>query len=424
MKRLACIASLCLGVSASGAFAADVAIRGYLRETLEVSDNYFLQNTPLGTTFKSLSAVNLDVLARTPGWRYLLSSNVSYYNYSGSGADATNPTNGVPINEVFRVEHTTDLAKYFFAATYTRADVASTQLTQTGFVTGNGSINTFRAIGGATHDLNRVDLITWSVLANRTLFENDPGQSDFSDLGASVAWTRLLDPNTSWTTSVNFDWLNADDIGNSQRLFWQIMTGVKSQLTRRLNVTASVGMAFANAWQAAAVPISTTTTPFVQTGAANSVVALGTLNYLLFKSTTVTLAAAHLIVPTGFGQLQKTTTAGFTLAHNINYWSNVALSANYAHTESNTSFSTGPADFFSAQLAYSYQLARDWRTRLSYTYRQRDDNTGTARANVFLLSLAYDFNLMGNPNAFDPVDAERALLRQQRAVGEVFPMVQ
>ena len=239
-----------------------------------------------------------------------------------------------------------------------------------------------------------------------------------------MAWTRLLDPNTSWTTSVNFDWLNADDIGNSQRLFWQIMTGVKSQLTRRLNVTASVGMAFANAWQAAAVPISTTTTPFIQTGAANSVVALGTLNYLLFKSTSVTLAAAHLIVPTSFGQLQKTTTAGFTLAHNINYWSNVALSANYAHTESNTSFSTGPADFFSAQLAYSYQLARDWRTRLSYTYRQRDDNTGTARANVFLLSLAYDFNLMGNPNAFDPVDAERALLRQQRAVGEVFPMVQ
>ena len=148
------------------------------------------------------------------------------------------------------------------------------------------------------------------------------------------------------------------------------------------------------------------------------------LNYLLLKTTSVTLAAAHLIVPTSFGQLQKTTTAGFTLTHDINYWSNVALSANFAHTDSNTSFSTGPADFFSAQLAYSYQLARDWRTRLSYTYRQRDDNTGTARANVFLLSLAYDFNLMGNPTAFDPVDAERAVLRQQRAIGEVFPTLQ
>ena len=111
-------------------------------------------------------------------------------------------------------------------------------------------------------------------------------------------------------------------------------------------------------------------------------VGLGSLNYLLLKNTSVTLSAAHLIVPTSFGQLQKTTTAGLTVSHDINYWSNVAVSANFAHTDSNTLVSTGPADFFSAQIAYSYRLARDWRTRLSYTYRQRDDDTGTARANV------------------------------------------
>ena len=100
------------------------------------------------------------------------------------------------------------------------------------------------------------------------------------------------------------------------------------------------------------------------------------------------------------------------------------MSANFAHTESNTFFTTGPADFFSAQIAYSYWLARDWRTRLSYTYRQRHDDTGTATSNTVLLSLNYDFNLLGNPTALDPVDAERAALRQQRAVGEVFPTFQ
>ena len=77
MKRLVCMASLCLGVCASGAYAADVSVWGSLGQILEASDNYFLQNTPLGTTFKSLSTVNLNVLARTPGWRYLLSSNVN-----------------------------------------------------------------------------------------------------------------------------------------------------------------------------------------------------------------------------------------------------------------------------------------------------------------------------------------------------------
>ena len=107
------MATVFLGVFASGAFAADVAVHGNLGETLEASDNYFLQNSPLGTTFKSLSTVNLDVLARTPGWRFLLSSNVSYYNYFGTGADATNPTSGTPINETFRVDHATDLANIF-----------------------------------------------------------------------------------------------------------------------------------------------------------------------------------------------------------------------------------------------------------------------------------------------------------------------
>jgi hypothetical protein len=421
LRKLVCIISLCLGFAASGAFAADVSIRGNISETLQASDNFFLQNAPLGTTLQSLTAVNLDILARTPGWRYLLSSNVSYYNYSGDGADQQNPKSGTPINETFRVEHTTDLAKYFFAANYTRADVATTQLAQTGFVNSTGTINTFRALGGATHDINRIDSITWTAAATRTTFTDDPGQTDFSDLNGSVAWARMIDPNTTWTNSVSLDWLDADDIGKSQRLFWQLMTSVRSQLTRRLNVSATFGYAFSNAWHAATVPPGTTST-FIQTGAANSMTASASMSYLLLKNTTVTLTAAHLIVPTGFGQLQKITSAGFTLNQGINYWSSIDLSANYAHTDGNT-FSTGSTDFFSAQLAYNYRFARDWRSRFSYTYRQRDDSTGTARANVFLVSLAYDFNLMGNPSAFDPVDAERALLRQQRAIGEVFPML-
>ena len=150
MKRLACIASLCLGVFASGAFAADVAIRGYLRETLEVSDNYFLQNTPLGTTFKSLSAVNLDVLARTPGWRYLLSSNVSYYNYFGSGCRCDKSDERSTRSTRCFESNTRPTSPSIFLPRPTLAPtLQSTQLTQTGFVTGNGSINTFRAIGGA-----------------------------------------------------------------------------------------------------------------------------------------------------------------------------------------------------------------------------------------------------------------------------------
>ncbi|HET7911361.1 MAG TPA: hypothetical protein VFL49_04990, partial [Pseudolabrys sp.] len=169
-----------LGVAASGASAADVNIRGHVGETLEGSDNYFLSNAPLGSTFRSLTALNLDVLARTPGWRYLLSNNVSYYNYFGDGAGQTSPKSGFPVYELFRVDHTTDLARYYATASWTRADVASTQLRESGVVTGTGTIDTLRAGGGVTYDISRIDSISWTGQVSHTSFSNST-QTPYND---------------------------------------------------------------------------------------------------------------------------------------------------------------------------------------------------------------------------------------------------
>jgi hypothetical protein len=420
------MASVCLGVLTSGASAADVSVRGNVSETLEASDNYFLINSPSGTTFKSLSAVNLDVIARTPGTRILFASNLNYYNYFGQGASDTSPQQGIGVNEVFRIDHTTDLARYFFAASWQRANLATTQLIESGVATGTGDIDTFRAAGGVSYEIGRADSISWSGQASRTTFTGS-SQTPYNDLSNSVAWDHLVSPTTTWTTSVSLDWYDFDDLVKSQRLFWQLMTGIKSQLTRRLTVTASVGESFANTWQNAALVQLPGTIP-VQTGAASGTVGLAGLTYEWLKTTTITASVGHLIVPLTTGQLQKTTTASFGIGHSINAWSNLAFFVNYAHTDNSTSVTsfvaTGPADFFSAQLAYSYQIARDWRTSLSYTFRQREDDTGTARSSTVLLSLAYDFNAFGNPNAFDPVDAQRALVRQRTAIGQVFPTLQ
>lgn len=415
------MAALCLGVLAPGAFAADVNIKGSFGETLEGSDNYFLSSSPIGTTFKSLTALHLDVLARTPGWRYLLSSNVSYYNYFGSGADATSPKHGFPINETFRVDHTSDLARYFGTASWNRADVASTQLRESGVVTSSGTIDTFRAAGGVTYDINRIDSIAWSGQVSRTTY-TDSTQTPYSDYATSLTWIRLLDPRTTMTSTVSFDWFDADDLVKSQRLFWQIMTGVRSQLTRRLTVTASLGAGFANGWNNGLVaPLPTST---FLTGASSSWQALATVNYQLLKTTSIFVSAAHLIVPTSDGHLQKTTTAAFGIGHDINALSRISFFASYAHTGKGTNLLSTDADFFSAGVAYSYQFARDWNSRLSYTYRLRDDGISTAQSSTVLLSVVHNFNLLGKPSVFDPVEAERARIRQQRAVGEVFPTFQ
>ena len=73
-------------------------------------------------------------------------------------------------------------------------------------------------------------------------------------------------------------------------------------------------------------------------------------------------------------------------------------------------------------MIYSYRLARDWSTNLSYTYRQREDPTsGFVNGSTFLFGLNYSFNVMGQPGAFKSADTERARLRSQQAVGYVFP---
>ena len=82
------------------------------------------------------------------------------------------------------------------------------------------------------------------------------------------------------------------------------------------------------------------------------------------------------------------------------------------------------ANFLSAQIAYGYKLTREWRTRLSYTYRQREDDTGIARSSTVLLSLTRDFTILGNPTAIDEAEAARRLQRQQHSVGQVFPNFQ
>ena len=66
MKTSVVMTSLCLGVLASGAFAAEVSIKGNVSQTIDGSNNYFLSSTPSGYTIRSLSAINLDLMAKTP----------------------------------------------------------------------------------------------------------------------------------------------------------------------------------------------------------------------------------------------------------------------------------------------------------------------------------------------------------------------
>jgi len=418
--------SLGLGVFASSAFAAELSIKGNLTETLEGSDNYFLSNSPLGPTGKSFTAGTLDFLARTPTTSYLLDTYYSYYKYFGPGADSQSLTWGTPAHANFSVNHVEQLTTYNAAASWTRSDTAVTNLAETGVASGRGSINTYTASGGLTHDLSRIDSLTWNALAKTVSYTDDNG-TPYKDVTTTAAWRRSLSSTTTLNSFVSFDWFAADNVQESQRLFWKAMTGINSRLSPRLTLNVNVGWAFVNAYnnglpQSSAVG-NGSFVPLV--GSANSVVADAFLTYRLLKTTRISLTAAQAISPLSTGQLQKTQSVGLVLSHDINRLSTLSFAARFVHTPAasgNTAFGgQSDSDFFSASVNYSYRLTREWHTNLSYTYRERNDSTGVARSSTVLFALSRDFTLLGHPGAINEAQRERARARAQQSVGYVFP---
>jgi hypothetical protein len=431
MNKVAILAIIGASVCASGVRAAEVSIKGNASETLQASDNYFLSNKPSGALVTSTTAGTLDILAQTPTTNYLLDTNFSYYKYFGPGTADTSMTWGTPAHAAFSIDHTEQLTKYNFAASWDRADAQTVQLAQTGFASGRGSINTFSLNGGLTHDLSRIDTISWTTQANKVEF-TDPTQFPYIDVTTTAAWKHDISQTTTLNNFVSFDWFSEDDPAQSQRLFWKFMTGLNSRLSPRLTFTGHVGVGFVNSYQTASVQSTipsglTGIAPFVpQVGSANSILADFALTYQLFKTTRVSLTAAQAVAPTSFGQLQKSDTVGLILTHDINQLSTLSFSANFAFvpaTQGNSVFTgqTGNSDFFSASVNYGYKLTREWRTNLSYTYNERNDETGTARSNTILFSLSRDFTLMGNPTAINEAEREKARQRAQQTVGYAFP---
>ena len=433
MRKSVFVISLCLGVFASRAFAAEVSIRGNINQHYDVSDNYFLVQSPKGTTVKSQTSGTFDFLAQTSTTSYMLNTYASYFKYLGPGAaDAGTLTSGTPASTRFSINHiATEQTAFNFVASWTRADVATTQLAQSGVATGGGSINTFGVGGGVIHDLSRIDTITGTANYSTSTF-TDNTTTPYADITAAINWTRILTPTTNWINSVSFDWFSQDNADQSQRLFWRLTSGVASQVSSRLNLFGNLGLIFVNSYQnnpQAAIPVTpSSTVPFQPlVGAGTGWVGDIGLTYKLLKTTTISFNAAQSITPTINGSLQQAYTLGMALNHQINQLSNIAFTSQFSLTNASPQFSQftsvtgGSSQFISASVIYSYRLTRDWATNLSYSYLQRDSGGTTVRANMFFFSLSYDFTLMGNPYAINRAAEARARQRARDSIGQVFP---
>jgi hypothetical protein len=115
------------------------------------------------------------------------------------------------------------------------------------------------------------------------------------------------------------------------------------------------------------------------------------------------------------------------LNHEINHFASLSFLTQFSHIKTGDTPTT-PAtayDVFTASANYGYKLTREWRTHLSYTYSQRNDQTGLARSSSILFGLTRDFTLLGKPPAAvqkTPSElAQEDLARAQQALPILTP---
>jgi hypothetical protein len=94
----------------------------------------------------------------------------------------------------------------------------------------------------------------------------------------------------------------------------------------------------------------------------------------MLQDTTLTLFGNQTIGPSVIGSLTKATTIGTNLNYIINSRSSLSFAASATRQ-----ITTSSSDFYSGSVTYSYQLAREWNSQLTYRHLHRTASRATSR---------------------------------------------
>ncbi len=382
---------------ASSSLAADWSAKTSLSETFEANDNFFMTAAPKGNLYGSTSALFVDMSARTPTAQYTLSGDVGYIHYMGPGAADTSLTsiiqNGVSLTAEYAGHQPGD--KLDFVTSWRRQDIATAQINDIGIATAQGEISTVLFGSNFSKQLSAVDTLTFAAAA--TIVEPTAGSgTPYRNLTVGPVWTRTLNSITDWVSLTDLSWTAWDDSSKSDTKFTRAMTGFRLRPTSRLKVSASVGFGVVNG--TGGNPTAGIFGPPVvglgiQQGQGSVFVgylADGQATYQLSNTTDLTVTASRAITPGVLGDLSLRTSYGAGIIHRINSSSSISVKGELTKT----STFGGDEDFWTAGAAYEKRLSREWRTNLSYSYRQRMSSLQSVSSNSFVFVLARDVTLL------------------------------
>jgi hypothetical protein len=382
MKRAILAVSLCFGVSSTPAFALDWSVNSSLSETVELNSNQFLRSMLAAGTLGSYSTITTNVEGRTPTSRFTFDGDISYQKYWGPGTEGISLTefrqDGVKARYETWGKDRSDLS--YAEVALRESSTALAILSDLGFVTNaQGFIDTSAIRGGIERNLTPLDFVTLSARSTYTNYDPPGGGTPFTDSSAVGTWRHRLNSNLAFTASSEFEWLNFNNLSNTRIMILRDMAGVDANLSPVLSFRGMAGVAYIRAEQSApgVSPVSFATTT-ASSGSVADFITDMTLTYRMLKDTTLTLFGNQFIGPSVIGSLNKTTTIGAGLTHIINSRSSLSFGASASRQ-----VSTSSSDFYSGSVSYSYQLAREWNSQLTYRHLHRTASTGATSGGIF-----------------------------------------
>jgi hypothetical protein len=382
VKRAFLLVSLCLSISSTRALAVDWSLNSSLNETVELNTNQFLRSALAGGTLGSYSTITANAEARTPTSRFSFDGDINYQKYWGPG------TEGIPLTEFrqdgvkARYETTgkdpTDLT--YGEVILRESSTSLAILSNLGFATNaQGFIDTSTIRGGIERNITPLDFVTLSARSTYTNYDPPSGGTPFTDSSAIGTWRHRLNSNLALTGSSEFEWLNYNNLSNTSIMILRDMAGVDATLSPVLSFRGVAGVAYLKADQnATAIPPVPLATNAASSGSVADFITDLLLTYRMLKNTTLTLFGNQTIGPSVIGSLTKQTTIGAGLTHIINSRSTLSFAASASRQ-----MSTSSSDFYSGSVTYSYQLAREWNSQLSYRHLHRTASTGSTTGAIF-----------------------------------------
>jgi hypothetical protein len=383
VKRATLAVSLCLCISSTSARAYDWSVNSTLSETVELNSNQFLRSMLAGGTLGSYSTITADAQARTPTSRFIFDGDITYQKYWGPGTEGLPQTEFRQDGLKARYETTgkdpTDLT--YGEVSFRESSTALAILSNLGIATNaQGFIDTSTVQGGIERNITPLDFVTLSARSTYTNYDPPTGGTAFTDSSALGTWRHRLNSNLALTASSEFEWLNYNTLSQTTIMILRDMVGVDTTLSPVLSFRGSAGVAYVRADQnAAAIPVlALSPTAAASSGAVADLITDMLLTYRMLKSTTLSVYGNQTIGPSVVGSLSKTTTIGAGLMQTINSRSSLSFAASASRQITTTS-----SDFYSASVTYSYQLAREWNSQISYRHLHRTGSTGSPTSAVF-----------------------------------------